>query len=86
MNGDELLPSWSEGDAKSAILEFVESVSRPGASYVPPADRVAAFDNDGTLWCEKPMPVQFDFILRLADRRWRRRTPGCEAVSPGRRW
>jgi haloacid dehalogenase-like hydrolase len=64
MNGDDLLPSWNEGATKAAILEFVESVSRPGASYVPPADRIATFDNDGTLWCEKPMPVQFDFILR----------------------
>jgi phosphoserine phosphatase len=64
MNGSELLPSWTEGAAKSAVLEFAESVSRPGASYVPPADRIATFDNDGTLWCEKPMPVQFDFILR----------------------
>jgi phosphoglycolate phosphatase-like HAD superfamily hydrolase len=64
MNGDEPLPSWSQGAAKSAVLEFVESVTRPGASYVPPAERIAAFDNDGTLWCEKPMPIQFDFILR----------------------
>jgi len=64
MNSDELLPSWSPGDAKSAILEFVESVTRPGASYVPHPERIAAFDNDGTLWCEKPMPIQFDFILR----------------------
>jgi phosphoserine phosphatase len=64
MNSDELLPSWSQGDAKSAVLEFVESVSRPGASYVPPPERIATFDNDGTLWCEKPMPIQFDFILR----------------------
>jgi phosphoglycolate phosphatase-like HAD superfamily hydrolase len=64
MNGDDLLPSWNEGATKAAILEFVESVTRPGASYVPPADRIATFDNDGTLWCEKPMPVQFDFILR----------------------
>jgi phosphoserine phosphatase len=64
MNSDEPLPSWSEGAAKRAVLEFVESVTRPGASYVPPAERIAVFDNDGTLWCEKPMPSQFDFILR----------------------
>jgi phosphoglycolate phosphatase-like HAD superfamily hydrolase len=64
MNSDDPLPGWSEGDAKGAILEFVESVTRRGASYVPPAERIAAFDNDGTLWCEKPMPTQFDFILR----------------------
>jgi hypothetical protein len=64
MNSDELLPSWSQGDAKSAVLEFVESVSRPGASYVPPAERIATFDNDGTLWCEKPQSVQTEFTLR----------------------
>jgi phosphoserine phosphatase len=70
MNGSELLPSWSEGAAKSAVLEFVESVSRPGASYasyVPPADRIATFDNDGTLWCEKPQYGQADFLFR----RWK---------------
>jgi phosphoserine phosphatase len=67
MNGSDLLPSWREGNAKSAVLEFVESVSRPGASYVPPANRIAAFDNDGTLWCEKPQYVQADFVFR----RWK---------------
>jgi phosphoserine phosphatase len=67
MNSDELLPSWSQGDAKSAVLEFVESVTRPGASYVPPAERIATFDNDGTLWCEKPQSVQTEFTLR----RWK---------------
>jgi phosphoserine phosphatase len=67
MNSDELLPSWSQSDAKSAVLEFVESVSRPGASYVPPADRIATFDNDGTLLCEKPQYAQADFLFR----RWK---------------
>ena len=67
MNGNELLPSWSQGAAKSAVLEFVESVSRPGASYVPPAERIATFDNDGTLWCEKPQYVQAGFVFR----RWK---------------
>jgi phosphoserine phosphatase len=70
MNGSDLLPSWNEGAAKSAVLEFVESVSRPGASgasYVAPADRIAAFDNDGTLWCEKPQYAQADLLFR----RWK---------------
>jgi hypothetical protein len=53
MNGNDLLPSWSQSDAKSTIREFVESVSRPGSSSVPPAERIATFDNDGTLWSEK---------------------------------
>ena len=63
----DLLPSWSEGAAKSAIVEFVASVTGPGASYVPPAERIATFDNDGTLWCEKPQYVQASFIFR----RWK---------------
>ena len=57
----EPLPSWNDGTTKAAVLEFVERVSADG---VPPSERVAVFDNDGTLWCEKPLPVQADFILR----------------------
>ena len=64
MNVDQPLPSWNEGAAKAALLEFVASVTRPGASFVPPEERLATFDADGTLWCEQPMPVQLDFILR----------------------
>jgi phosphoglycolate phosphatase-like HAD superfamily hydrolase len=59
------LPSWNEGAAKEAILNFVDQACTPGSSdAVPEAERVAVFDNDGTLWCEKPMPIQLDFILR----------------------
>lgn len=50
MNGNDPLPSWRESAAKNSILAFVESVTEPGASYVPPAERIATFDNDGTLW------------------------------------
>jgi phosphoserine phosphatase len=64
VNGGELLPSWRDGAAKTAILEFVEAVTRSGASYLAPADRIATFDNDGTLWCEKPQYVEADFIFR----------------------
>jgi hypothetical protein len=49
----------SDRAAKQAIVEFVER-----AASVPAEERVAVFDNDGTLWCEKPMPIQLDFILR----------------------
>jgi len=63
----DLLPSWRQSDARSAVLGFVDSVTEPGASYVPPADRIAAFDNDGTLWCEKPQYVQALFTIR----RWK---------------
>jgi phosphoglycolate phosphatase-like HAD superfamily hydrolase len=59
------LPSWRAGVAKDAILGFVDSVANEdSAQALPPAARVAVFDNDGTLWCEKPMPIQLDFILR----------------------
>jgi len=67
MDIDQLLPSWSEGAAKTAIVEFTESAAQPGTSYVPLADRIATFDNDGTLWCEKPQYVQAEFIFR----RWK---------------
>jgi phosphoglycolate phosphatase-like HAD superfamily hydrolase len=53
--------SWNDGPTKDAVLAFVERV---GAAGVPRDERVAVFDNDGTLWCEKPMPIQLDFILR----------------------
>ena len=61
------LPSWTDGPAKAQIQEFLRSVTEPGASFVPAADRIAAFDHDGTLWCEKPMCPQADFLLR----RWK---------------
>jgi phosphoserine phosphatase len=58
-------PSWNEGTSKRTILHFVEGVtSAGGAEFVPPVDRIAVFDNDGTLWCEKPMYIQLDLILR----------------------
>jgi phosphoserine phosphatase len=56
-----LLTSWNDGAAKRAVVEFVE---RTVADAVPAEQRIAVFDNDGTLWCEKPMPIQADFILR----------------------
>jgi phosphoserine phosphatase len=59
------LESWNDGAAKSAIIDFVTKVTTSNSpTFVPPADRIATFDNDGTLWCEKPMPIQLDFILR----------------------
>jgi haloacid dehalogenase-like hydrolase len=61
----DVLRSWNDTDAKRAIVGFVGSVIREGSpDYVPPEDRVAVFANDGTLWCEKPMPIQLDFILK----------------------
>jgi haloacid dehalogenase-like hydrolase len=59
------LPSWRAGASRQAIQEFVGRVTTEGSpDFVPPPERVAVFDNDGTLWCEKPMPIQLDFILR----------------------
>ena len=59
------LSSWHDGAAKEAILGFVHQTCADGApGPVPVDERVAVFDNDGTLWCEKPMPIQLDFILR----------------------
>jgi phosphoserine phosphatase len=61
--GDEHLTSWNDATTRAAIVEFVETIARD----VPPEERVAVFDNDGTLWCEKPMPIELGFILqRLA--------------------
>jgi phosphoglycolate phosphatase-like HAD superfamily hydrolase len=59
------LSSWRDGAAKDAILRYVDEASTEGsAGWIPVEQRVAVFDNDGTLWCEKPMPIQLDFILR----------------------
>jgi phosphoglycolate phosphatase-like HAD superfamily hydrolase len=61
----DTLASWRDGAAKSAILDFVARVTTAGgASFVPPAARIATFDNDGTLWLEKPMYIQLQHGLR----------------------
>src|SRR5215472_16016758 len=58
------LPSWNEGTAKQSILDFVASVTREGSpNFVPAPQRIATFDNDGTLWVEQPMYTQFAFAL-----------------------
>jgi len=64
-----MLPSWNPGPARDAILGFVARVTRhDGPGYVPADERVAVFDNDGTLWCELPLPVQAYFAdQRLRD-------------------
>jgi phosphoglycolate phosphatase-like HAD superfamily hydrolase len=60
----ELLPSWNDGPAKQAIFDFVRAtIDRTSPSYVPPADRIAVFDNDGTLWVEHPIYTQVVFCL-----------------------
>jgi len=58
------LPSWNNGAAKQSIVEFVGKVTKSGSpDFVPPADRIAAFDNDGTLWCEKPFYIHVEAVM-----------------------
>ncbi len=60
----DALPSWNDGVSKQAITDFVARVTQQGgADFVPPAERIATFDNDGTLWVEHPMYVQLAFAL-----------------------
>jgi len=61
---EEPLPSWNDGAAKKAIVEFVAKVTTEGgAEFVPPAERIATFDNDGTLWAEQPRYFQLQFAI-----------------------
>lgn len=60
----EPLASWNDGRARQAVIEFVESVTTPGSpAFVRPSDRIATFDNDGTLWVEHPIYTQLQFAL-----------------------
>ena len=85
------MASWNDGDAKRSIVEFVEAVTdQKGPDYVPAADRIAVFDNDGTLWCEQPLYIQlafaFDRVKALAPEHpeWRAKQP-FKAVLEGDR-
>jgi phosphoglycolate phosphatase-like HAD superfamily hydrolase len=87
------LPSWRPGAAKRAIMDFVaRTCGEDGSAGVPIEERVAVFDNDGTLWCEKPLPAQADFILRrlsemaAADPELRRRQPWKAAYEHDPTW
>jgi phosphoserine phosphatase len=65
--GDDPLPSWRDGASKRAILDFLAATTTEGgAGFVPPGDRLAVFDNDGTLWVEQPMYTQMAFALDRA--------------------
>jgi phosphoglycolate phosphatase-like HAD superfamily hydrolase len=69
------LPSWNDGAAKQAIFDFVRAtIDRSSPSYVPPDDRIAVFDQDGTLWVEHPMYTQVVFCLE--------RVPAVVAAKP----
>jgi len=61
---DDPLPSWNDGTARQSIITFVEKVTTPGSpAFVPVPERIATFDNDGTLWAEQPMYVQLFFVF-----------------------
>jgi phosphoglycolate phosphatase-like HAD superfamily hydrolase len=88
-----MLDSWRDGAAKSAIVDFVQRVTAVGSGdFVEPPARVAVFDNDGTLWCEKPMYIQLDFLIRrfaeqaARDPGLRDRQPYKAALSGDLRW
>jgi hypothetical protein len=60
----DLLPSWNDGPAKQAIVEFVQATTMQGSpKFVPPAERIATFDQDGTLWVSHPMYTQVMYCL-----------------------
>jgi phosphoserine phosphatase len=93
MAAEALLASWRPTSTKAGIVDFVTRVTdEGGGGFVAPAERVAVFDNDGTLWCEKPIPIQLDFTLyRLAelataDRSLANRQPYRAAVDRDYHW
>jgi len=60
----DLLPSWNDGPAKKAIIEFVQATTdKASPKFVPPEERIATFDQDGTLWVEHPMYTQVIYCL-----------------------
>lgn len=60
----DALPSWNDGPAKNSVLQFVAKATKAGSpDFVPPAERIAVFDNDGTLWAEQPVYFQAFFVL-----------------------
>jgi hypothetical protein len=76
------LPSWNDGPTKQSIMDFVAKVTKEGSpDFVPPAERIATFDNDGTLWCEQPIYFQlmfaFDRVKALAPQHpeWKTKEP-----------
>jgi hypothetical protein len=77
----DVLRSWNDGNAKRAIVRFVERVTREGSDFVPVPERIATFDNDGTLWTERPVPFQimfaFDRVKEMAPKHpeWRTQEP-----------
>ena len=63
MESEQTLRSWRDGATRQALIDFIERASAPGEHAIPAEQRIAVFDNDGTLWTEKPMPTQLHFIV-----------------------
>jgi phosphoserine phosphatase len=90
---EALLASWRDTPTRQAVVDFVGNVTSEGSTdFMAPAERVAVFDNDGTLWSEKPIPIQLDFTLfriaelAQADPSLRGRQPYRAAVERDYRW
>jgi phosphoserine phosphatase len=88
LRAQDPLPSWNDGAAKKSIVEFVTKVTTPGSpDFVPVPERIATFDNDGTLWCEQPLPVQaffvFDRVKELAPSHpeWKTKEPFASVLK-----
>ena len=80
-SGADPLPSWNDTAAKKAIIAFVAKVTKEGSpDFVPPSERIAVFDNDGTLWCEQPMYTQVAFALDRV-KATGRQAPGVEGEA-----
>ncbi|QDU61075.1 haloacid dehalogenase-like hydrolase [Planctomycetes bacterium Pan216] len=80
--GSDPLPSWKEGDVKRAIITFVDAVTTEGSpDYVPPEERIATFDNDGSLWSEKPTYFQLFFAIDQV-RKMAANHPDWETTEP----
>ena len=93
MTAEALLASWRDTPTRQAVIGFVQDVTSEGSGgFVAPAERMAVFDNDGTLWSEKPIPIQLDFTLfrmaelARADPALAERQPYRAAVERDYRW
>jgi hypothetical protein len=87
MASETLLALWNDTSTRRVIVDFVQAVSTEGSpGFVVPAERVAVFDNDGTLWSEKPIPIQLDYTTGAEDALDRAKTHGWTVVSMKEDW
>ena len=77
VSAQEVLPSWNDTSAKTRITDFVRATTTEGGeAYVAPENRIAVFDNDGTLWSEQPVYIQLAFVFSVYD--WSLRNSGLQ--------